>query len=62
MNNQKKKLPHQALFASKSNNSNPTNHPHFLSMKHGCVSRLGCGCGIRQFLKKVGAGAVGLGD
>ena len=35
-----------------------------LSMKHGCVSRLGCGCGCgtRQFLKKVGAGAAGLGD
>ena len=36
------------------------------SMKHGCVSRLGCGCGCgcgtRQFLKKVGAGAAGLGD
>ena len=32
------------------------------SMKHGCVSRLGCGCGTRQFLKKVGAGAAGLGD
>ena len=37
-------------------------------MKHGCVSRLGCGCGCgygcetRQFLKKVGAGAAGLGD
>ena len=32
------------------------------AMKHGCVSRLGCGCGTRQFLKKVGAGAAGLGD
>ena len=31
-------------------------------MKHGCVSGLGCGCGTRQFLKKVGAGAAGLGD
>ena len=37
-----------------------------LSMKHGCVSGLGCGCGCgcgtRQFLKKVGAGVAGLGD
>ena len=35
-------------------------------MKHGCVSRLGCGCGYgcrtRQFLKKVGMGAAGLGN
>ena len=35
-------------------------------MKHGCVSGLECrcryGCGTRQFLKKVGAGAAGLGD
>ncbi|KAL0004114.1 hypothetical protein SO802_011675 [Lithocarpus litseifolius] len=23
-----------------------------IAMKHGCVSRLGCGCGTRQFLKK----------
>ena len=28
MNN--KKLQNQALFAFESNNSNPTNHPHFL--------------------------------
>ena len=37
-----------------------------ITMKHGCVSGLGCGCGCgcgtRQFLKKVGAGAAGLGD
>ena len=36
------------------------------SRKHGCVSGLGCGCGYgcgtRQFLKRVGAGAAGLGD
>ena len=37
---------------------------HLSSMKHGCVSGLGCrcGCGTRQFLKKVGAGAAGLDD
>ena len=29
-------------------------------MKHGCVSGLGCGCGIGQFLKKVGVGVAGL--
>ena len=37
-----------------------------LPRKHGCVSGLGCGCGygcwIRQFLKRVGAGAARLGD
>ena len=33
-------------------------------MKHECVSGLGCecGCGTRQFLKKVGASAAGLSD
>ena len=37
-------------------------------MKHGCVSGFGCrcececGCGIQQFLKKMDASAVGLGN
>jgi len=31
-------------------------------MKHGCVSRLGCGCGTRQFLKNVSVSAARLGD
>ena len=35
---------------------------HVSPMKHECVSGFGCGCGIRQFLKKVGAGAAGLSD
>ena len=40
----------------------------WLPRKHGRVSGLGCGCGCgcgcwtRQFLKKVSAGAAGLGD
>ena len=28
------------------------------SMKHGCVFGFGCGCGTRQFLKQLGAGAA----
>ena len=45
-----------------------SNNANIWAMKHGCVSGLrcgcgcGCGCGTLQFLKKVGAGAAGLGN
>ena len=52
-------------FGSKKIRSNRHKHQS-QAMKHGCVSGLGygcgCRCGTRQFLKKVGAGAAGLGD